>query len=113
MSESIVQLVISGLSVIVWGMTAYLFKDLKSELQDFKHLLNKVLLEHTVLQTNYSLSVKDIDALHARIKSIEKDLMLTRERNHDISNCIDTLWGYALKNGWTMLPSDPPYRNKN
>lgn len=113
MSESFVQLLISGLSVVVWAMTAYIFTGLKAELKDFRNLLNKVLLEHTILQTNYSLSVKDIQSMSERMRVIERDLNLTRERNHDISNALETLWNYALKNGWSMLPKSPQYRNEN
>jgi hypothetical protein len=113
MSESFVQLLVSGLSVVVWAMTAYIFTGLKAELKDFRSLLNKVLLEHTVLQTNYAISVRDIDTILARLNTVEKDLILTRERNHDLANALQTLWSYAVKNGWNTLPSRPNYRNEN
>lgn len=113
MSESFVQLLISGLSVVVWAMTAYIFIGLKAELRDFRCLLNKVLLEHTVLQTNYAVSVRDIDSISARLGTVEKDLILTRERNHDLANALQTLWSYALKNGWNTLPTSPNYRNEH
>jgi hypothetical protein len=93
-------------------MTAYIFTGLKAELKDFKILLNKILLDHAILETRYAASVKDLQVINDRLAKIDKDLLLTRERNHDIANAIQTLWNYALKNGWSMLPKGPQYRNE-
>lgn len=96
---------------MVWAMTAYIFTGLKAELKDFRNLLNKVLLEHTILQTNYSVSVRDIQTINERLTKIDRDLSLTRERSHDLSNAIESLWGNANKNGWGLHCNAPRFRN--
>ncbi len=110
MTENTLQVLISGLSTIVWGMTAYIFMSLRSELRDLKDLLNKVLLEHTVLKTNYSISQKDIQVINDRLFRMDKDVLMLRERNHDTANALSVLWNHAIINGWKIHSERPTFR---
>ena len=106
------QVLISGLSTVIWGMTAYIFMSLRSELRDLKDLLNKVLLEHTVLKTNYSISQKDIQVTNDRLTRMDRDVLLLRERSHDSANAIGVLWAHAIINGWKIHSERPVFRSE-